>query len=262
MTVDIYQVDAFSSHLFKGNPAAVCLLNEWLPDETLKSIAAENNLSETAYVIARDDHFELRWFTPTVEVSLCGHATVATALVLFDELKYENSIIRFQTKSGELTVRKDNNFYLLNFPANDPTEVTDYPNELIEALHCKPVKVLKGKTDYMVVVETQREVELLQPNHTLLRGIKVRGVIVTAVGDEVDFVSRFFAPGSGVDEDPVTGSAHTMLIPYWAKKLGKEAFYAKQLSARGGTLKCKLLGDRVEIGGAAKLYMKGQLFLP
>ncbi|MCO4292960.1 PhzF family phenazine biosynthesis protein [Solitalea sp. MAHUQ-68] len=262
MAIDIYQVDAFSAHLFKGNPAAVCLLDEWLPDELLKSIAAENNLSETAYVVRKGNHFELRWFTPTIEVSLCGHATVATALVLFDELKYENDLIRFQTKSGELTVRKDNNFFILNFPTNVPSVETDYPKALIEALNCHPVEVLKGKTDYVVVVKTQQEVEAIQPNHALLRTIKVRGVVVTALGDEVDFVSRFFAPGSGIDEDPVTGSAHTMLIPYWAEKLGKQSFYAKQLSQRGGTLKCKLLGDRVEIGGTAKLYMKGQLFLP
>lgn len=261
MTIKIYQVDAFTSQLFKGNPAAVCPLSEWLPDEKMKLIAAENNLSETAFFVQKNGQVELRWFTPKIEVNLCGHATLATAFIFFEELGYEGDTIRFQTKSGELTVEKHNHMYMLNFPARYAEATSDYPQQMLEALGCTPSEILKYNNDFIVVVKTQAEIENLQPDHGMLRASGIRAVGVTAVGDEVDFVSRFFAPGSGVDEDPVTGSIHTLLIPYWADKLNKQSFYAKQLSQRGGTLKCKLNGDRVEIGGAAKLFLKGEIYI-
>lgn len=261
MTIKIYQVDAFASQLFKGNPAAVCPLSEWLPDEKMMLIAAENNLSETAFFVQKSGQVELRWFTPKIEVNLCGHATLATAFVFFEELGYKEDIIRFQTKSGELTVEKRNHIYMLNFPAKYAEPSSDYPQLMLDALGCSPTEILRYSNDFIVVVKTQDEVERLQPDHSMLRMSGIRAVGVTAVGDEVDFVSRFFAPGSGVDEDPVTGSVHTILIPYWAKKLDKQSFYARQLSQRGGTLKCRLIGDRVEIGGAAKLFLKGEIYL-
>ncbi|UKJ08136.1 PhzF family phenazine biosynthesis protein [Solitalea lacus] len=261
MTIDMYQVDAFSSQLFKGNPAAVCILNEWLTDKQLGCIAAENNLSATAFLVNKEEYFELRWFTPEVEVMLCGHATIACALVLYDELGYTKNEILFETKSGRISVRKENKMFVLNFPKDEPVWVEEVPWQLIEGLNCSIVEVWKGNTDYMVVIQTQSEIEQLKLDLQVISTIEARGVIVTSIGDEVDFVSRFFAPQSGINEDQVTGSAHALLTPYWANKLNKTTFYARQLSKRGGNLKCRLLDDRVEVAGTAKLYLKGQIFI-
>ncbi|MDR6196829.1 PhzF family phenazine biosynthesis protein [Siphonobacter sp. SORGH_AS_0500] len=263
MTLPIYQVDAFTAQLFKGNPAAVVPLESWLSKEEMLHIAAENNLAETAFFVKSGVDYELKWFTPLVEIDLCGHATVATAKVLYDHLGYSESEIRFQTNSGLLTVRKDGKKYTLNFPANVPYAEST-PEGLLEYLGVgKALEVLKGRTnDYLVVLESEAEVAALTPDFRALKSVNARGIIVTAKGDEADFVSRFFGPAVGVDEDPVTGSAHTVLVPYWAEKLGKSELFARQISKRGGELWVKLLGNRVEMSGEAVMYLKGEIFLP
>ena len=257
----IYQVDAFTSRVFQGNPAAVCILDSWLPDSLMQDIAMENNLSETAFLVKNEAHYEIRWFTPSVEVDLCGHATLASAFVLFTTLEKNATRISFDSpKSGELFVTRDGDEALrLNFPGDTMRPIDAIPG-LNEAMGKTPIASLKGKTDIMLIYETQREIESLDPNFFLIKEQDVRGVIATAPGDEVDFVSRFFAPQSGVDEDPVTGSAHTSLAPYWAGVLGKNELSAKQLSKRGGLLKCQLDGDRVHISGHAVLYMEGEIY--
>ncbi|PKK36016.1 isomerase [Siphonobacter sp. SORGH_AS_0500] len=263
MTLPIYQVDAFTAQLFKGNPAAVVPLESWLSKEEMLHIAAENNLAETAFFVKSSVDYELKWFTPLVEIDLCGHATVATAKVLYDHLGYSESEIRFQTNSGLLTVRKDGKKYTLNFPANVPYAEST-PEGLLEYLGVgKALEVLKGRTnDYLVVLKSEAEVAALTPDFRALKSVNARGIIVTAKGDEADFVSRFFGPAVGVDEDPVTGSAHTVLVPYWAEKLGKSELFARQISKRGGELWVKLLGNRVEMSGEAVMYLKGEIFLP
>lgn len=258
MKLPIYHIDAFTDQLFKGNPAAVVPLNEWLPDETMLNIAAENNLAETAFYVKTDDTFHLRWFTPKVEVDLCGHATVAAAYVIFNLQNYQEDKILFETRSGELTVTLNENWYTLNFPV-DQYQIAVPPPALVESLNISMNEVYKGKTDYLVVVDSEDEVESLDFDIIILSTIPARGIIVTAPGNEVDFVSRFFAPQSGIDEDPVTGSAHTTLIPYWADKLSKNVLTAKQLSHRGGYLRCELADDRVLIAGQARLYMQGEI---
>ena len=258
MTIRMYQVDAFADELFHGNPAAVCPLESWLPDETMQKIAMENNLAETAFFVKENDRFRLRWFTPAVEVDLCGHATLATAYVLFEIDRFTGPLIEFDSRSGPLTVRRDGDRLTLDFPADSVVPV-DLPAGLAEALGARPLEVYKGKTDYLLVFGSQAEIEALAPDFGLLGKIPARGIIVTAKGDEADFVSRFFAPQVGINEDPVTGSAHTTLIPFWAARLGKSEIEAVQLSKRRGRLWVKNLGKRVEISGHARLYLRGEI---
>ena len=260
MKIPIYQVDAFSDHLFGGNPAGVCPLQEWLPDRTMQNIAMENNLSETAFFVETDDLFHIRWFTPLAEVDLCGHATLASAHVIFEFLKWKSPTIKFSSRSGVLVVKKEMDLLTLNFPSDDIKE-TVLPVSLLESLKIKPIESFKGKTDFLIVIGSQAEVEQLDPDFGLMKKSGCRGVMVTAQGNEVDFVSRFFAPQVGVDEDPVTGSAHTSLTPYWSKKLGKTELTALQLSKRKGRLWCKYLGDRVEISGKATTYLVGEIWI-
>lgn len=261
-TQEMYQVDAFASELFAGNPAAVCILEKWLPDAIMQSIAAENNLAETAFAVPVAEDYEIRWFTPETEVALCGHATLATAHVLFTTRERDQSHLRFQSRErGMLEVSKSGDWLVLDFPS-DPIEETEIPRELVRALGGKPGSCWKGLTDYMVVYDTEEEIRALIPNFHLLSEIPVRGVIATSPGRSCDFVSRFFAPNCGVPEDPVTGSAHTTLTPYWAQKLGKTRLNAAQLSRRGGILRCELAADRVNIAGQAVTYMKAEIYLP
>lgn len=259
MQIPIYQVDAFSSHIFAGNPAAVCPLNQWLPDDTLQAVAAENNLSETAFFVRNGDAYDLRWFTPLVEVDLCGHATLASAWVLFHELHATGNRIAFNTKSGSLTVEKRGELLALNFPARPPAPVQPCPG-LVEALGGKP-EIILAASDYLVVYPHAADVKTLQPDMAALSKIDKFAVIVTAPGDTCDFVSRFFAPGKGVPEDPVTGRAHCTLIPYWSNRFNKDILHARQLSKRGGELYCQMLGDRVEIAGRSVLFLKGEISL-
>jgi PhzF family phenazine biosynthesis protein len=261
-TIPIYQADAFTDQLFGGNPAAICPLTEWLPAETMQRIAAENNLAETAYFVKTTDGYGLRWFTPELEIDLCGHATLASAHILFTELGYQGDTIRFETqKAGILTVTKEGDKYTLDFPSRPPQPVATLPMGLIKALGGKiPVEVLKAR-DYVVVYETEEDVRELKPDFNLLAKIDTIGIIVTAEGDEVDFVSRFFAPAAGINEDPVTGSAHCNLIPYWADMLEKDELHAYQISARKGELWCVNKGDRVLMSGKAVTYLKGEIYV-
>jgi PhzF family phenazine biosynthesis protein len=265
LQIPIYQVDAFSNKLFGGNPAAVCLLNQWLPDQQLQQIAAENNLAETAFCVQSGYLYELRWFTPTIEVDLCGHATLATAHVLFHHKGVLAERIIFQSKSGELRVKKiGESRYTLDFPEDIPKTVEDVPALLLEGMPAavNVVEILAGKTDYLIIVESEKIVANLQPHLEKWKQLtKMRGVIVSAKGDNVDFVSRCFFPQSGVDEDPVTGSAHTTLTPYWADKLGKKELNAVQLSDRKGVLTCLWQNQRVMLTGDAKTYLIGQIVL-
>lgn len=260
MKLDIYQVDAFTSKPFGGNPAAVVPLETWLPDETMQSIALENNLSETAFFVKRDGLYEIRWFTPTFEIDLCGHATLASAFVIFDVLGLETTTIKFHShRSGELSVEKLGDRLILDFPSR-PVSPAEAPDGLVEAIGKQPKEVLKAR-DFFLVFENEQEVRNIKPDFAKLLEIDSHGFIVTAKGDDADFVSRFFAPEVGVFEDPVTGSAHCNLIPYWAEKLGKNTLLARQVSARGGELFCELAGDRVKIGGNAVLYLKGEIYI-
>ncbi len=261
MTLPLYHIDAFTDRLFKGNQAAVVPLTVWLPDEALQQIAAENNLSETAFFVKPGETFEIRWFTPKVEVDLCGHGTLAAAHVIFQHEGYAGDEITLTSRSGILHVRKSGEFLTLDFPA-DPPQKASAPAELLKSLARVPRAVLKGKEDWLLVFQSQQEIVDLKPDFGLMQQAKCRGVIVTAHGDSVDFVSRFFAPAVGINEDPVTGSAHTTLTPYWAEKLGRNQLTALQLSRRGGSLKCRLAGDRVEISGQAVTYLIGEIFLP
>ncbi len=256
----IYQVDAFSTKVFGGNPAAVCLLKEWLKPETMQSIAAENNLAETAFVVKRESDYEIRWFTPEIEVALCGHATLASAHVLFEHIKLDKNTIEFYSRhSGKLSVTKHNDLLTLDFPQDEVEKVAP-PENILEAFKKIPLEVFKGKTDYLLVYENQKDIEACDPNHYILKNSDARGIIVTAPGNDVDFVSRFFAPGSGIDEDPVTGSAHTTLSPFWSQRLGKNKLKATQLSDRRGTLLCEISGDRVKISGKAITYLVGEIY--
>ncbi|WP_111655324.1 PhzF family phenazine biosynthesis protein [Isoalcanivorax indicus] len=257
MSFPIYQIDAFTNRVFGGNPAAVVILDEWLEDETLQAIAAENNLAETAFVIPGAKCSELRWFTPVVEVELCGHATLAAAYVLFQEYFRAESHLRFETKSGCLAVSRKENFLFLDFPSR-PGKAVSVDDSLIEVLGTAPESAFLAR-DLMVVLESEAQVRSFSPNYHAIQGLDAFALIITARGDEVDFVSRFFAPGAGVPEDPVTGSAHCTLIPYWADRLGKTDLVARQLSSRGGELSCELHGDRVLIGGEVVEYMRGKI---
>ena len=256
----IFQVDAFTDTVFKGNPAAVIPLQEWPDDKTLQQIAAENNLSETAYFSENEDgSFQLRWFTPETEVDLCGHATLASAHILFEQLNHQKKEITFHTKSGKLTVQKRDDMYIMDFPSNPPKPVP-VPKLLPEAIGIIPIYT-GVNIDMLVLVQSEQDVRDIKPDMPLLKKMEVRGVIVTAPADEpqTDFVSRFFAPAVGVPEDPVTGSAHTVLTPFWAKRLGKNELRGMQISTRGGDLICIQKEGRVEIGGKAVTYMAGEI---
>jgi len=262
MKQKIYQVDAFADRIFSGNPAAICPLDHWLHEEEMQKIAMENNLAETAFYVKAGDQYQIRWFTPSTEVDLCGHATLASAFILFDQEGYGGNVIHFFShRSGDLFVRKDGEWLILDFPA-DPCVSTPLTQEILDGFDRKPKKAFKGKTDLMLVFDDEQDVRNIIPKFRAISQFKCRGVIITAKGEDVNFVSRFFAPQSGIDEDPVTGSSHTTLIPYWAGQLQKMEMTARQLSFRGGFLQCRNLGDRVEIGGKCKLYMTGEIFLP
>ncbi|TDS18775.1 PhzF family phenazine biosynthesis protein [Maribacter caenipelagi] len=260
MKQKIYQIDAFTTKLFGGNPAAVCILESWLETDLMQKIAAENNLAETAFAVKNKDHYELRWFTPEIEVDLCGHATLATAFVIFNHYGYNENTLRFiSPRSGELLVQRDGkDLFTMDFPTDDLTPVSEQPS-ISKAIGKQPIETFKGKTDYMLIYESQEDIEAITPNFHLLNELDCRGVIVTAKGKNVDFVSRFFAPQCGIPEDPVTGSAHTTLTPYWSEKLQKKLLSAKQLSERGGDLQCEYLGDRVKISGSAVCYLVGDI---
>ncbi len=261
MELRIYQIDAFASGIFEGNPASVVLLQDYLPDETLQQIAAENNQAETAFILPQKDGFSLRWFTPIVEVDLCGHATLAAAHALWKRALYQPEIIHFHTRSGLLEIKRKEDEYAMNFPADPSVNVPEEMETIGSTLRTKPMELYKGKTDYMAVVATQREIENLQPDFSRIARLPARGVIVTAPGNDVDFVSRCFYSPAGIDEDHVTGSAHTTMTPYWSKKLNKTELTAIQLSKRKGFIGCKDLGDRVEISGSAKTYMSGHIYI-
>ena len=255
----IYQVAAFTKEVFKGNPAAVCIMDKWPEEAQMQQIANENNLSETAFAVRVGECFEIRWFTPEVEVELCGHATLATAHVLFKHMKYPGDWICFESiHSGRLTVKRRGRMLTLDFPA-DTLEEMVVPELIVTALQTPPLKAFRGKTDFMFVFASQTEIEQMEPDFGLLAQAGGRGIIVTSPGNEVDFVSRFFAPQTGINEDPVTGSAHTSLTPYWSKVLGKKRLTARQLSSRGGELICEDKGSRVEISGHAVTYLKGKI---
>lgn len=263
MTIPVYQVDAFSESVFTGNPAAICPLPEWLPETLMQRIAMENNLAETAFIVPKGDDFHIRWFTPTVEVALCGHATLAAAAVFFEHLGYAQPGIRFFSQSGWLTVaRVEKGRYQLDFPVDPPSQVSDPLPAILQGLGVSSRPVWKGKFDYMVELDSPEELASLTPDFKLLATVPSRGVLVTAAGKDVDFVSRCFFPQSGIDEDPVTGSAHCLLTHYWYQRSGKTDFKAIQWSARKGWLDCSLRGDRVLMTGSTSLFLKGEIFLP
>ncbi|WP_457572771.1 PhzF family phenazine biosynthesis protein [Desulfolithobacter sp.] len=260
MNIPYFHVDAFTDQVFKGNPAGVCLLEEWPEDSILQAIAAENRHSETAFVSQNGTDWHLRWFTPSMEVDLCGHATLAAGAVLFAQGLASAGRIQFQTRSGPLAVeRSDNNLYVLDFPSR-PGRVIKAPAQLVEGLGQAPLAVYKAR-DMLTIFSSEEEVRSLKPDFARLATLDCLAVIATAPGKEVDFVSRCFAPVAGIDEDPVTGSAHCTLIPYWAHRLGRNKLHARQISARGGELFCELARDRVLIGGRITLYLSGTIHL-
>ena len=259
MEIPLYQVDAFTSKVFSGNPAAVCLLEKWPPENILQAIAAENNLSETAFLVRQGSAVELCWFTPRTEVKLCGHATLAAAYVLFECKQWLQESIRFVTRfSGELPVSRKNDLFEMDFPAR-PARTYPAAAGIAAVLGIKNPEVLNSEEDLLVVLDSETTVRKIVPDMAALAKIDCRGIIVTARGDQCDFVSRFFAPRVGINEDPVTGSSHTVLAPYWARKLGKNELHARQVSARGGELYCRYMGERVRISGRAVLYMEGMI---
>ena len=259
MKINIYQIDAFAKNTFEGNPAAVCPLKEWLSDETMQKIAAENNLSETAFFIKENNTFHIRWFTPVNEVDMCGHATLASAYVIFECLNYKKKEIIFDSKSGILKVSKENGRYKMDFPAQkiEKYKVLDV---ILKAFDLKPIECYKSM-DYILVFKNEKDILNIKPDFELLKLLDKRGVIITAKSKKYDFVTRFFAPKLGINEDPVTGSAFTQLIPYWSKILNKNILNAKQLSQRGGEVFCCLKNDRVEISGYAAKYMEGSIYI-
>ncbi|MCI0505787.1 MAG: PhzF family phenazine biosynthesis protein [Gammaproteobacteria bacterium] len=259
MELTLYQIDAFASKAFEGNPAAVCPLEQWLPDDLMQRIAMENNLSETAFFVRTGEGYHIRWFTPTREVDLCGHATLASAYVIFKLLDYAGQTLVFQSKSGVLTVQKKNDWLEMDFPSQPPEECV-IPPQIIEAFDVRPVRCLK-REDYIVVLQNEKDVLSANPDFTTLSKLDRRGVAITATSTQYDFVVRFFAPKFGINEDPITGSAFTQLIPYWAKVLGKTELKAKQVSKRGGEVWCGLAGSRVKIRGKAVTYLSGAIEL-
>ena len=264
MRLPIYQVDAFADRVFRGNPAAVCPLETWLPDATLQGIAAENNLSETAFFVSRQGHYELRWFTPRCEVKLCGHATLASGFVVLNILHPGRNSVRFETRhSGALTVSRDRDLLSMDFPAIPPRECPNPPQNLFRALGAAPVPltVIEGNSKYLAVYESEQVVRSIRPDFALLEQLHPFTVGITAPGEHTDFVSRYFAPSYGVPEDPVTGSAHCTLTPYWSARLGKTHLHARQVSERGGELWCEMRGERVVLKGNAVLTLRGELLI-
>jgi PhzF family phenazine biosynthesis protein len=259
MMIRYFEVAAFTNRPFAGNPAAVCFLDGWLPNEQMQTIAAENNLAETAFLVPREGNFDLRWMTPTVEVDLCGHATLASAHVLFQHRGHSSSPIRFQTKSGELTVDRAGERLVLDFPSL-PAKSVEVTDEIRAALGAKPTALLRGR-DYIAIFGSQKEVADIQPDLPRVAALDAQGIVVTGPGDDCDFVSRYFAPAAGIPEDPVTGSTHCTLIPYWSQQLGKSELFARQISPRGGELFCADRGERVSIGGEAVTYVEGKIYL-
>jgi len=258
MELPIYQVDAFASRLFAGNPAAVCPLQEWLPGPTMQAIANENNLAETAFFVPSSGDWELRWFTPAAEVSLCGHATLATAFVIATFLAPGRNLMRFHSRSGVLEVARQGEIYSLDLPARPPAP-TEAPLEMASFLGAAPESVMRAAEDYVAVFDSEATVKGLQPDLGRLAKLPAEGTIVTAPGRDVDFVTRYFAPAIGIPEDPVTGAAHCALVPYWSQRLGKSNLHARQISARGGELFCRALGQRVMLSGRAVLYLEGRI---
>ncbi|HEX7846115.1 MAG TPA: PhzF family phenazine biosynthesis protein [Chitinophagaceae bacterium] len=258
MKLTIYQIDAFADKLFAGNPAAVVPLQEWLEDSLMQQIAMENNLAETAFFVSNGDDYDIRWFTPAVEINLCGHATLASAYVLYNLLGCNKPEIKFHSKSGPLTISRSGDMFFLDFPSWNPERVSDYPAELLSSLGDLAVVGVYKHRDYVVELENEDDVRKCSPDFAIMSKFNTM-VMITAPGKEVDFVSRFFAPTAGIDEDPVTGSAHSQLIPFWSYKLGKNKMTAKQLSKRGGTVYCEQTGDRVIMGGKCAFYMKGEI---
>jgi PhzF family phenazine biosynthesis protein len=263
MKQKVYKVDAFTDRTFGGNPAAVCVMDQWLNDNLMQRLAMENNLSETAFIVKEGNDYRIRWFTPTAEVKLCGHATLASAWVFYNVLGYAQKEIGFQSLSGRLTVtREDDGRLTLNFPANMPVAVEHPDPNVFEGLGIAPAPVFMSSFDMMVVLPDEATVEGLSPNFNTLAKVAARGVIVTARGTATDIASRCFYPQTGINEDPVTGSAHTITVPYWAKTLGKNELKAVQLSARRGYLDCQLVGDRVLMSGRAVLFLEGEMIIP
>ena len=258
MKLKLFQIDAFARERFKGNPAAVCPLDTWLEEGTMQKIAAENNLSETAFFVKNDDAYDLRWFTPAAEVDLCGHATLAAAFVVFNFLETAKEKVDFSTRSGILTVRQDKDLLAMDFPSR-PAAPCKLPKMLADGLGAVPGLIFLSR-DYLAVYDNEDTVSDLRPDMAMLSGLDdCLGIIVTAPGRDVDFVSRFFAPGVGVPEDPVTGSSHCTLVPYWSQRLNKKGLHARQLSLRGGDLFCEDMGDRVRIAGNAVIYLEGTI---
>ena len=261
MKLRLFQVDAFASRVFAGNPAAVVPLDRWLPDETMQAIAAENNLSETAFFVGEKGYFHIRWMTPTEEVDLCGHATLAAAWVVFNEIEKGRTEVHFRSQSGPLRVSALGDTLSLDFPSRPPEAKSGATDTLTAALGARPRDVLASR-DYMAVFETEDEVRALKPDMTRVSALDRMAVIATAPGRDCDFVSRFFVPSLGIPEDPVTGSAHCTLVPYWSKRLGKSRLFARQVSARGGELWCEDRGERVAIAGRCVKYLEGTIELP
>jgi len=257
MKLDIYQIDAFANKPLEGNPAAIIPLDEWLSDELMQAIAAENNLSETAYFISTSKGYHIRWFTPVQEVNLCGHATIASSYVLFNLLGYDKAEIVFESKSGELRVKQNDEWLEMDFPSQAPVKC-EIPQQIVNAFNEEPVECLQSE-DYIVVFENEQQVLNANPNYNHLSELKLRGVAITSRSERYDFVSRFFAPKYGINEDPVTGSAFTQLTPYWSNKLKTSNLIAKQVSKRGGEVKCTYAGDRVLISGKAAKFMVGTI---
>jgi len=262
MPLPVFHVDAFTAQPFGGNPAAVCPLAGWLDDKLLQAVAAENNLSETAYFVPCGDYYELRWFTPRCEVKLCGHATLACAFVLLKILKTGLDSVRFETRfSGALTVSRDGDLLAMDFPRLAPWNCTKLPSALIEGLGKNPDEVVQIEDNYFAVYEREEDVRQICPDFRLLATLHPSGVAITAPGDEADFVSRYFVPSYGIPEDPVTGSTHCSLAPYWAQRLGKTKLHARQVSERGGELWCEVKGDRIILKGNAVLTLRGELLI-
>lgn len=257
MKLTLYQIDAFADKCFKGNPAAICPLENWLPDELMQSIAAENNLSETAFFVPTEQGYHIRWFTPTREVDLCGHATLAAAYVVFNTAGSTGNDVTFESRSGPLSVKRNSDWLEMDFPAQ-PARECDIPEPIRRAFHTIPIACLRAE-DYLVVFDHEQDILAADPEPRLLKELDLRGVAITAPGDDYDFVTRFFAPRYGIEEDPVTGSAFTQLVPYWSNVLGKKRLVAKQVSRRTGEIRCEYEGDRVKIAGQAVKYMKGTI---
>ena len=261
MKLQIFQVDAFTNKPFGGNPAAVVPLTQWLSDETMLAIAAENNLAETAFFVKSGDAYELRWFTPAVEVPLCGHATLASSHVIFNELGHKDERIVFKTRRrGDLSVTRDGDKFVLDFPAYPMNEIE--PIEMLRTAEFPPLRYFESQDDMLfLLMDSQKTVVELQPDMSKVESLPYQEVIITAKGDDCDFASRMFAPKIGIPEDPVTGAIHCSLIPYWSEQLGKTELFARQVSKRGGELFCELAGNRVKIGGNAVLYLKGEIYV-